>query len=52
MVNLLAIFIPLLREIKELKYQMAEDYCFDSTKIETAYGLKPTALEEGLKACI
>ena len=52
MVNLLAVFIPLLREIKELKYQLAEDYCFDSSKIENKYGLKPTPLEEGLKACL
>ena len=52
MVNLLAVFIPLLREIKELKYQMAEDYCFDSSKIEMIYGLKPTPLVDGLKACL
>jgi nucleoside-diphosphate-sugar epimerase len=52
MVNLLALFVPLLREIKELKYQLAEDYCFDSSKIETKYGLKPTPLEEGLRACL
>ncbi|HSI74689.1 MAG TPA: NAD-dependent epimerase/dehydratase family protein [Lunatimonas sp.] len=52
MVNLLAVFIPLLREIKELKYQLAEDYCFDSSKIETKYGLKPTPMEAGLKACL
>jgi nucleoside-diphosphate-sugar epimerase len=52
MVNLLAVFIPLLREIKELRYQLAEDYKFDSTKIENKYGLKSTPLEDGLKACL
>ncbi len=51
-VNLVSIFIPVLKEIKELKYQLAEDYCFDSTKIEKAYGLQPIRIKEGLKACL
>nr|MBI1231914.1 NAD-dependent epimerase/dehydratase family protein [Cytophagales bacterium] len=52
MVTLLAAFVPLLREIKELNYQLSEDYRFDSGKIERQFGLKPTPLEEGLKACL
>ncbi|MDN3688647.1 NAD-dependent epimerase/dehydratase family protein [Cyclobacterium jeungdonense] len=51
-VSFLAIFMPLMKEIKELRYQLDEDYCFDSSKIETAYGLKPTSIDEGLQACI
>lgn len=52
MVSLLGIFIPVLREVKELRYQSDQDYCLDSSKIEKAYGLKPTPIEQGLKECI
>ncbi|NHE56770.1 NAD-dependent epimerase/dehydratase family protein [Cyclobacterium plantarum] len=52
MVSILAVFIPLLKEIKELRYQLDQDYCFDSGKIEKAYGLKATDLEKGLKSCV
>ncbi|WP_163380620.1 NAD-dependent epimerase/dehydratase family protein [Cyclobacterium sp. SYSU L10401] len=52
MVSILALFIPLLKEIKELRYQLDQDYRFDSGKIEKAYGLKATDLEEGLKRCV
>lgn len=48
-VSLLGVFMSIMKEIKELKYQTAEDYCFDSSKIEKKYGLKPTPIEKGLK---
>lgn len=51
-INFLSLFVPLLREIKDLSYQLEEDYRFDSSKIEKAYGIKPTPLEEGLRACL
>jgi nucleoside-diphosphate-sugar epimerase len=52
MLNLVSLFIPVLKEIKELRYQLDQDYCFDSTKIEKAYGLKAISIEEGLKRCL
>ncbi len=52
MVNIVGIFIPILKEIKELRYQLDQDYCFDSSKIEKAYGLKAIGFEEGLKKCL
>jgi nucleoside-diphosphate-sugar epimerase len=51
-VSFLGLFIAPLREIKELRYQTDSDYCFDSSKIEQAYGLKPTPIEIGLSACL
>ncbi|WP_111672237.1 NAD-dependent epimerase/dehydratase family protein [Algoriphagus litoralis] len=51
LVSILGLFIPVLGEVQELRYQTAEDYCFDSSKIERVYGLKPTKIEVGLKAC-
>jgi nucleoside-diphosphate-sugar epimerase len=52
MVSILALFIPLLKEVKDLSYQLKQDYCFDSSKIEKAFGLNPIGLEEGLKKCL
>ncbi|MFD2203131.1 NAD-dependent epimerase/dehydratase family protein [Shivajiella indica] len=52
MVWILGLFISILKEVKELRYQLDQDYCFDSSKIEKAYGLKATDLEEGMKQCI
>ena len=52
MVSILALFIPLLSEVKDLRYQLDQDYCFDSSKIEKAFGLKPIDLEEGLRKCL
>lgn len=52
MVWILSLFIPILKEVKELRYQLDQDYCFDSSKIENAYGLKPINIEDGLKSCL
>lgn len=52
LVTLLGLFMSIMKEVRELKYQTAEDYCFDSSKIEKKYGLKPTSIVEGLKACL
>ena len=52
LIILLGFFMSVMKEIQELKYQTASDYCFHSSKIEKAYGIKPTPIEEGLKACL
>jgi nucleoside-diphosphate-sugar epimerase len=52
MVALISLFIPAIREMKELSYQLDSDYRFDSSKIEKVYGIKPTPIEDGLKECI
>ncbi|MGY6741368.1 MAG: NAD-dependent epimerase/dehydratase family protein [Cecembia sp.] len=52
MVAVLGLFIPILKEITELRYQLDQDYCFDSSKIESTFGLKATPIEEGLKNCV
>jgi nucleoside-diphosphate-sugar epimerase len=49
MVGMLGIFIPPMRELPELKEQLAGDYGFDSSKIERVYGLKPTPMMDGLR---
>ncbi|MBI1425024.1 MAG: NAD-dependent epimerase/dehydratase family protein [Gammaproteobacteria bacterium] len=52
MMKLAELFIPVLRENAEMMYQFDYDYRFDSSKIESAYGLKPTLYKEGIAACL
>lgn len=52
LVWLLGWFIPPLREVRELKYQTAMDYCLDSSKLEKEFGIKPTPFAEGLASCL
>ncbi|WP_339757805.1 NAD-dependent epimerase/dehydratase family protein [Algoriphagus aquimarinus] len=52
LVSTLGIFMPVMKEIIELRYQSDSDYCFDSSKIEKAYGLQPTLMKEGLCVCL
>jgi len=51
-ISLLGLFIQPLREVKELSYQLQEDYCFASSKFEKVFGWKATPMEEGLKKCL
>lgn len=52
LISLLGMFIKPLGEVKELSYQLEEDYCFDSSKFEKAFGWKAIPMEEGLKKCL
>ena len=52
MLKLAELFIPVLRENAEMMYQFDNDYRFDSSKIEAAYGLKPTPYRQGIAACL
>ncbi|MCE7053501.1 NAD-dependent epimerase/dehydratase family protein [Algoriphagus sp. AGSA1] len=52
LVSTLGLFMPVMKEIAELRYQLDSHYCFDSSKIEKAYGLKPTKMKEGLRFCL
>jgi nucleoside-diphosphate-sugar epimerase len=48
--TILGIFIPILREFKEMMYQYEHDYIFNSTLFEKTFGMKPTPYEDGMKA--
>lgn len=49
MLSLAGIFIPLMRELKEMNYQNDRDYVFDSTKFEQRFGFTPTQPEEAIR---
>lgn len=47
--SIMAVFIPLMRELKEMMYQYEQDYFFDSSKFETRFGWSATSYDEGIK---
>ncbi len=49
MLAILGIFIPILRELKEMSYQTNFDYIFSSEKFERVFGLKPTSYADGIR---
>lgn len=50
--TILGLFMPVIKEIKEMMYQYDRDYNFDSTKFEKRFGFQPTSYEEGLEAML
>ena len=52
MLNILGIFIPVLREFPEMLYQYEQDYIFDSSKFEKRFGIMATPPEEAIKKLV
>ncbi len=46
--KLMGVFMPVLRENEEMMYQFEHDYRFESTKIESVFGLQPTPYSQGI----
>jgi nucleoside-diphosphate-sugar epimerase len=51
-VRTLGIFHGIMRETVEMLYQYEQDYVFDSTKFETAFGMSPTPYREGIREVV
>lgn len=49
MVQMLGIFVPVMREFPEMMYQYEQDYIFDSSKFEKRFGITATPPVEGIK---
>lgn len=52
MISLAGLFIPEVRESKEMMYQLDSDYLFDSTKFEKAFNLQSTDYKTGIKETV
>lgn len=52
MINAVGLFIPEVRESKEMMYQLDSDYLFDSSKFESAFNIKPTDYKEGIRETV
>lgn len=51
-VQLIGLFVPILREFVEMMYQFEQDYIFDSTKFEKEFGVQATSYKEGIAATL
>jgi len=52
MLALMGLFVPVLRENKEMMYQFEHDYRFDSSKLERAFSVQPTDYRAGIQAAL
>jgi nucleoside-diphosphate-sugar epimerase len=52
LLSIMGLFVPVLRENMEMLYQFEHDYRFDSSKVEQAFGLTPTAYRDGIAATL
>ncbi len=52
MFGITGIFMPILKEFKEMVYQYDRDYFFDSSKFEKQFGYKPVTPEEAVKLIV
>ena len=51
-ISIAALFNPLMGELKEMLYQNAYDYVFDSSKFEKAFNYKPTSYKDGIRKTV
>lgn len=49
MTSLLGLFMPVMRESREMLYQYDKDYVFNSDKFEKRFAFQPTSYEDGIK---
>ena len=52
MMGIAGIFMPVLRELKEMVYQYDRDYFFDSSKFCDRFGFKPVSPGEGIRRVV
>lgn len=52
MLNMIGLFVPIMKEFPEMMYQYTQDYIFDSSKFEKRFGIFATSPEEGIKQMV
>ncbi len=52
MVKLVGLFNPIMRELVEMLYQYDRDYCFNSSKFNSAFDFETTPYKEGIRKLI
>lgn len=52
MLGLLGLFIPVLKEVREMAYQYDRDYFFDSSKFNRRFGYVPIRAEEAVRELV
>jgi nucleoside-diphosphate-sugar epimerase len=49
LLTIVGLFVPIMKEMKEMLYQFEFPYEFDSSKFEKAFQFKPTSYEDGIR---
>jgi nucleoside-diphosphate-sugar epimerase len=52
MMGLLGIFMPQIKELRDIAYQSDQDYFFDSTKFEDWFAMHPSPVETGIRETV
>ena len=52
LLKILSLFVPIMKELKEMVYQYDRDYVFDSSKFEQLFNFTPTPYLEGIKEIV
>jgi len=52
LLGIIGLFVPILKELKDVSYQLDRDYYFNSSKFNKRFGFKPIFSEEGIKEMI
>ena len=52
MVSLLGLFVPIVREMKEMMYEFQEPYIVDDSQFRAAFGAQTTPLPEAVRATV
>jgi len=52
MIQMVGMFVPVVKESIEMLYQNEYDYLFDSTKFEKAFNFTPTSYQDGIAATV
>jgi nucleoside-diphosphate-sugar epimerase len=52
MLRVVGVFVPAIRETLEMLYEFEEPFIVDNSKIEQAFGLKPTSFEVSIPATV
>jgi nucleoside-diphosphate-sugar epimerase len=52
MIRIIGHFIPFMKEMPEMLYQMDRDYFFDSSKFENKFNFKPTTYKKGIRLSV
>jgi nucleoside-diphosphate-sugar epimerase len=49
LVSIMALFNPMLREVKEMLYQLEEDFVVDSSRFTSTFGTRATPLDAAIR---
>ena len=48
MIATTGLFVPMVKELKEMQYQNNQDYFFDSSKFDKRFSFTPVSYKEGI----